>query len=741
MADEPVAAYAEPWTRTLTRWVTRHRTGVTGAAAACLALMLGLAVVTWVQAQGKAALAAKNGELEAANRRITHANADLEAANAKVEARYVLAFEAIKTYHTGVSEDFLLKQDQFKALHDQLLKSAADFYGRLSALLGREADPESRRALAASNFELAVLTARVGQNRDALAAHRAVLAAREALAAEPGAGAAAKADVGRSLTAIASLSRAAGRTDEALTAYRRAEALFGDLAATDLSARVALAACRSLMGSLLAETAKTEEALAAYHLARADQEALAATPGDSSDVRGDLAETALGIADLLRRMGRQAEAEYRAALAIYQQLTEDHPDVMAFRSGLARSHNNFAVLLRDTPKQVEAEEEYRAALAIHQQLTKDHPAVTDFRRFFASSRHNLATVLGLGRPVEAEEEYRAALAISQKLVDDHPDVIAFRDGVAFTHNALGQHLKDTGRHWEAEEEYRAALAIHQQLADDHPDVIAFRVREANAHSGLGWLLFDGGRSTEAEAVLRQAQVIYQELADDHPAVAYLRSPLAFSHRNLGLLLSQTGKPSEAEAECRAGLTLLQELVDDDPKVPGYRMYLAEVHTFLSVVLRRLGRASEALDHAERAVAAREALIKMDPSVSGEAEQYLNLGLARRALGNTTGAVADIRRALGMPEQVHPWAAWYFDAACLHAALAGLAGQDGSGVSASEGASEAETAMALLRQAVALAYRSAAFRYEDALDPLRDRDDFKLLLMDLAFPAEPFAAAP
>jgi hypothetical protein len=36
--------------------------------------------------------------------------------------------------------------------------------------------------------------------------------------------------------------------------------------------------------------------------------------------------------------------------------------------------------------------------------------------------------------------------------------------------------------------------------------------------------------------------------------------------------------------------------------------------------------------------------------------------------------------------------------------------------------------------------AGAFRTEDALDPLRDREDFRLLLMDLAFPAEPFAAA-
>ena len=65
-----------------------------------------------------------------------------------MQARYDLAVEAIKTFHTGVSEDFLLKEEQFKALRDRLLKSASDFYGKLGALLGKETDLASRRALA-----------------------------------------------------------------------------------------------------------------------------------------------------------------------------------------------------------------------------------------------------------------------------------------------------------------------------------------------------------------------------------------------------------------------------------------------------------------------------------------------------------------------------------------------------------------------------------------------------------------
>ena len=78
-------------------------------------------------------------------------------------------------------------------------------------------------------------------------------------------------------------------------------------------------------------------------------------------------------------------------------------------------------------------------------------------------------------------------------------------------------------------------------------------------------------------------------------------------------------------------------------------------------------------------------------------------------------------------------------ACCHGSLAGLAGAAGSGISAAEAASQAEEAMAILRRAVAGGYRDVDhLRVEPGLNPLRTRDDFQLLMMDLAFPAEPFA---
>ena len=54
-----------------------------------------------------------------------------------------LAQEAIRTFHTGVSEDLLLKQKEFDALRTKLLRGASDFYQKLERLLEGQADRES----------------------------------------------------------------------------------------------------------------------------------------------------------------------------------------------------------------------------------------------------------------------------------------------------------------------------------------------------------------------------------------------------------------------------------------------------------------------------------------------------------------------------------------------------------------------------------------------------------------------
>ncbi len=794
MADEPVSAWREPLSRRARRWAKRNRTAVTAAAAALLAGVVGLFAVLVVQTQAKAEIAQALGREMSANKAQAAANMELSRSRAAVQARYDLAVDAIKTFHTGVSEDFLLKEEKFKELRDRLLKSASDFYGKLSALLGKDNDLASRRALAAANFELADLTAKVGRNTDALATHRSVLAARWELAAIPGADAETRADVGRSLTEVAGLLDSSGKTDEALATYREAESLLSATASSSPEATAALAASRSRMGGFLTSVGKNDEAMAAYRLARSDQEKLVAAPGALRQAHRELADTINRIGRLLANTGRPREAtdEYRAALSIRQKLADDDPANSEFRNALAASHNNLAIVLGQTGRQKEAEAEHRTALAIREKLANDNPAVSEFRRYLQGSHFNLATLLRqTGRLKEAENLFRSAVAIDQELAADNPGVPEFRRLVALNRHNLATVLKRTGRTQEAETEFRAALSMLQALVAANPAVTDFRSDLGSTHSELGVLLAESSRTREAEAEFRAGIKNSQELVRAAPAVTEFRDRLATNHVNLGELLSEAGRSSESEPEYRAaeaifhdrvaansaatffryglaytqvrrGILLAQTgrlseaetlfhsaagiyqgLADQSPKVPDYAEGIASALTRLGDVLRASGRTDDARDAYDRAVAIRERLTKENPTtpayLGGLASTLRRRGLSQRDLRDPAAAAADVRRALsiydGLPTRSRD--EWY-ETACCHAAKAGLAGISGSVVSLSEGANEADAAITLLKKAVALGYRLAdAIRTEPALDPLRKRPDFRLLMMDLALPDEPF----
>jgi eukaryotic-like serine/threonine-protein kinase len=512
MADEPVTAYPEPWTRTLVRWLTRHRTGMTGFAAAVLAGVVGLAAVLAVQSTANALLSAALASERRAKNDLAAANSELSHSRAAVQARYDLAVDAIKTFHTGVSEDFLLKQEQFKELRDRLLRSAADFYGKLGALLGQATDAAARRALAQSNFELAELTAKVGDEGAALAAHRSVLAAREALAAEPGAEAGLAVDVGRSLTAVAGLLE---RTEEGLAAYRRSESLLAGLTSSDPAARAALAAGRTSHGWFLWGMGRQAEALAVFKLARADLEALAAAPGASNDARRDLGSTVVGIGSLLWQTGKPAaaQAEYRTALALLQKLADDYPAVTEFRNVLAGNHNALGYLLGNTGKPAEAEVEYRAAVALLQKLAEDYPAVTEFRRRVAVCHNNLGILLGnTGKPAEGEAEHRKALAIYQKLADDNPAATGFREPLANSHRELGRVLAREKRFPEAFTALETGLAICQKLVDADPKNTGYATALGESYAFRGGARVRAGQPALAAADLRRCLEVWAGVA-------------------------------------------------------------------------------------------------------------------------------------------------------------------------------------------------------------------------------------
>ncbi len=469
------------------------------------------------------------------------------------------------------------------------MKSASDFYAKLSALLGKETDLASRRALAQSNFELAELTRRIGRPEAALAAHQAVLAAREALAADSEADAGMKADVGRSLTAVAYVLSWNGKTAEALVAYRRSESLLAGLAGSDPAARAALAACRARMTRFLLYSGKSAEALVAGRLAKADQAVLAAAPGASNDARRDLAATANELGIVLWDTGKiaEAEAELRSAVSIQQALADENPAVTEFGFGLTAMHIHFGRVLSLAGKQAEAE--LRTALAISRKLMDRDPAVTLVRRSVAVSRNGLGHVLCLaGKHAQAEAELRTALAIVQKLADENPRISTFREDIAIVQTELGVVLLQMGNPAEAEARLTNAVAILQGLADDNRAVATFDEHLARALSAVGDVVRSLGRAAAAKGSYERAIALKEPRVHEDATNTEHRYVLICAMRRRGLALRDLGDLAGAAADIRRALALC------DGPPPRSAHYLFEIemaccHAALAGLAGRVGR--------------------------------------------------------------------------------------------------------------------------------------------------------
>jgi tetratricopeptide (TPR) repeat protein len=521
----------------------RRRLALSAVAVLAVAVVGGLTAVLAVQHRANAELAAKNQEL-----------ADEQA---KVQARFELAQKAIKVFHTGVSEDALLKNEQFKVLRKKLLKQAADFYADLEKLLVGQTDAPSRKALATAYSQLGELTDRIGTKLEALAVQRKALAVRRELAAAGAADVETRLDVARSLRSVGILLYFTGDPNGALRAWEEqrdiATALVSE-AATDAAASNAvgavLARSHNTIAVFLMETGKPDEALQAFQKALAIQQKLADANPDTRAYQSDLALSHNNIGTMLLRRGRPGEAlmQWRKALAINEKLAHAHPRVTDYQSAVAGTHNNIADLLSQTGNQAEALEEHRMALAIRQKLADANRAVADFQSDVAAGHSSIGYLLSqMGKLPDAAEAYQKALDIRQKLADANPAATRFQRNLAQSHNLLGHVLARQQRFADAIAAIDSGLAIRRKLTNTDPKNTEFASDLAYSHAYRGWTLVRSGQTSKPAPDLRRALELWAKAPSPNLETRFERS------RALALLAGLGGDAQSGVTKDEAGM--------------------------------------------------------------------------------------------------------------------------------------------------------------------------------------------
>jgi serine/threonine-protein kinase len=677
LADEPISARREPTTTRLARWARRHKPLVTGMVATLIVAVTALSVGAVLIGRQKARAVAQSVEAGRQRRR--------------AEGNLGLARQVVDEMYRKVAES-LADQKQMDEYQREILEKALLFYEGFA--LPQSGDPDIRFEAGRAGIRAGEIRARLGRVTEAESAYL------------------------RALGVLWSL----GSEHPAKAEYRRA-----------------LADGYHGLGSLYHNylTGRAAEAERSYRWALEIRQRLADDHPEVADYRRAVAASFNNLGNLFRvTAGRMAEAEqsYRQALEIRQRLAGDHPEGVDYQSELATTLCNLGLLYNVTGRKAEAEATYERALGIQQKLTDEHPRTSEYQIRFALTLSNLGVVYhyySAGRMAEAERAYRRALEIRQKLADDHPEVAGYQSDLSFAYSNLGVLLYDAGRWPEAERAYRRALEIHQRLADAHPEVADYRNELANALDNLAVLSGDAGALAEAEALFRQALSIQQDLAGDHPEQLEFAFDLGVSAADMGRFLRNKGDDSSSCDRYTLAIRTLGEVLQREPRHSGARRTLREAYEGRARALTGQGDHSAALDDWDRAIelAGKDA----DRSRLGRAATLARLGDHAHALAEVTTDITISERDL-------------YDAACDYALLSVSAlGEAGRPPAEREAAAERLTS-----RAVGLLCRArdagpiddvdplrSRLEKDPGLDPLRSRRDFRDLIDDLTFPAEPF----
>jgi tetratricopeptide (TPR) repeat protein len=521
----------------------RRRRQLTAAAAAVLALVVvgGLGAVVLLQRRANIALAAERG---------------------RASARFELARKAIATFHTGVSEDALLRNAELKGLRTNLLKQAAAFYADLQGLLEGQTDTESRRLLADGYFELGDLTAKIGEAPEALRVQRQALAVRRELAAADPTPAA-RLDVARSLGAV---------------------------------------------GELLFETGDRPGSLAALREQRELAEAvLAESPSD--EARDVLAAGQRAQAEALWP-DAEAVPTLQEAVDLWQALAESQPDVTRYRRDLGLSLSRLGGMLDNRGDRAASRVALEKAARIQQELADAHPTDAGLQNDLTHTLNRTALVLGeMGRGPEETALMERVLAIRQKLVRAYPAVSTFQVNLARSHRLLGGSLMGAGRTSEAIEHYKQSRDLLKRLVADNPAVTEYRFELAWVHNHLGLQYAGQGRFTEAIAELDRGLALRQELAAAEPSKALYANHLGYSYAYRGQAHVRAGHPAEAVADLRRAVELWEKEKAPNTETRFERARALARLAGLGADAKSGIRSAEAAGFADRAVAALRDAIK------------------------------------------------------------------------------------------------------------------------------------
>jgi serine/threonine protein kinase len=477
LVDEAVSACPEPVSARMRRWTRKHRTFVTGVAAALVVLTISSVIGAGLLGAAYSAQEQLNSKLEFANQALEATNAVLKVANQREQSARRVAEEALGD--ARAFSDFMLKDALAVARPEgeqgglgihvtvrRALEEAAKNIGERFRDRPR-AEAMARHDLGETYFLITELKLAEGQFQEALRLRRKLLPAEHQ-------------DILETQNSLALTWAQAGRPEEARTLFEAT--LETKKANLGLTHRSTLTTMNNLANTYL-DLGQRNRALELFEEAMRMRKA-AFGPTDT-----DTLQSMNNLALMYQELGRRNDA--LALLTdtwkiLQQQLGPAHPTTLNTANNVAHAYQKAGRL--------------DAALPLFAETLKlQQEKLGAMHRNTLTTMSNLANAyLDAGRGAEALALFQETLALQRNgLGPEHPDMIVTLNGLALAYQTAG-------RHREALPLFEEGLRLHKQiLGPTHPNTLA------SMHN-LAFAYQDAGKLAEAVAMLEETVKLHKE---------------------------------------------------------------------------------------------------------------------------------------------------------------------------------------------------------------------------------------
>ena len=363
----------------------------------------------------------------------------------------------------------------------------------------------------------------------------------------------------------------------------------------------------------------------------------------------------------------------------------------------------------------ESEQTARRSMKIWERLTAEFPENIDYLANLGRLHHQLSLVLALeGKIQEAYPVLLRGIELLENCPLDLQSSPRGQEYLSFMYSNKVIHLRKMGELNEAEKFMLKEIDLLQSLSDRFPSAPDYRRDLANAYSHLGHIRFTQSRDKESIECFSQAQRLLEINLQQDPLRSRDRDFLVNALQGRANALIRTASFAEAIRDWNEAVKLAGHL----------RSWQFLLERAMSV--SKITDSSFQQDVEDAKTEAREAL--NDPQLDKEAVNSPT-DRVRSAYGIVTVLNEPARAAAEVELAATTYsldAGSLYNSACVFALCAAATKNDDS-----QKQECADRAMEMLNQAVKAGWKDAAHIKKDTdLDPLREREDFKQLLLKL-----------